>query len=158
MSIRQYYDKRHENLDTSFKESSIPLRLSAADVLRCICDEKALSLFKAIALSENDCNSILITKLGLSRKEFYSRMQKLIDVGLVERASGKYHLTLFGNVVFNTQAKVEVAIENFWKLKALDSIMMSEDKTHLPTEEYHILIDRLIENEEIKAILTSYKK
>ncbi|MFL6317148.1 MAG: hypothetical protein ACJ709_09100 [Nitrososphaeraceae archaeon] len=69
MSIRQYYDKRHENLDTSFKESSIPLRLSAADVLRCICDEKALSLFKAVALSENDCNSILITKLGLSRKE-----------------------------------------------------------------------------------------
>ena len=35
--------------------------VSVTDILSTISDDKALSLFKAVALSENDCSSILIT-------------------------------------------------------------------------------------------------
>jgi hypothetical protein len=130
LSTRQYYDKKHENLDNSFKDSFIRLglRLSAADVLRCISDKKALSLFKAIALSENDDGRILITKLALTRKQYYSSMEKLIHTELVKKISGKYRLTSLGRVIFSAQAKVETEIETaikyYWELKAVDSIMM----------------------------------
>jgi hypothetical protein len=82
LSTKQYYDKKHENLDNSFKDSFIQLGLSAADVLRCIYDKKALSLFKAVALSENNDTSILITKLALTRKQYYSSMEKLMNADL----------------------------------------------------------------------------
>jgi hypothetical protein len=69
----EYYDnkkQKHENLDTPFKGSSIiPLGISIADILGCICDEKALLIFRAIALSQKDDADILITKLRLTRKQ-----------------------------------------------------------------------------------------
>ena len=160
MSIRQYYDKRHENLDTSFKESSIPLRLSAADVLRCICDEKALSIFKAIALSQKNDTDILVTKLALSRKQYYSSIEKLVNADLIKRISGKYRLTSFGKVISSAQLKVETeietAIKHYWELKAVDSITLkSGEAKELPPEESQRIIDNLIDNQEIKDILVS---
>jgi predicted transcriptional regulator len=129
---------------------------SVAEALSAISNEKALSLFKAVALSESCDNSIIIIKkLGLTCKVFYSIREKLIDAGLIKTASSGYHLTSFGKIVFSAQAKIEIAIETYWKLKALDSLMMSEYKTNLPAEEYQILVDKLIDNEELKAMLIS---
>jgi hypothetical protein len=161
LSTRQHYDKKHENLDNSFKESSIiPLRLSAADVLRCICDERALSIFKAIALSQKNDTDILITKLALTRKQYYSSIEKLVNADLVKRIGGKYRLTSFGKVISSAQLKVETeietAIKHYWELKAVDSITLkSGEAKELPLEERQRIIDNLIDNQEIKYILVS---
>jgi hypothetical protein len=161
LSTRQHYDKKHENLDNSFKESSIiPLRLSAADVLRCICDERALSIFKAIALSQKNDTDILITKLALTRKQYYSSIEKLVNADLVKRIGGKYRLTSFGKVISSAQLKVETeietAIKHYWELKAVDSITLnSGEAKELPLEERQRIIDNLIDNQEIKDILVS---
>ena len=124
--------------------------ICAASAISAISTEKALLLFKAVAFSQKNDTSILITKLELSRRQFYSMMKKLIDTGLVRRTRGKYQLT---SVVLSAQAKVEIAINNYWNLKVLDSIMMSADKIHLPTEERQAIIDKLIGNEEVKTVL-----
>ena len=140
--------------------------------LSAISNEKALLLFKAIIQSEtndddddgsNSGSIISITKLGLTRKQFYSIMKKLIDAGLVKRSDRnglKYHPTPLGRIVLDVQAKLEIVFENYWKLKALDSVIISACNTrhHLSAEEYQILVDILIENEEIKAMLFSNKK
>jgi hypothetical protein len=151
----------YENVDSLSQESSIPLALSAADVLSCIRDERALSIFKAIALSENDDGRILITKLALTRAQYYSSMEKLMDADLVKKISGKYRLTSLGRVIFSAQTKVETeietAIKHYWELKAVDSIMMkmSAGEKELPLEERQKIIDNLIDNNEIKNILVS---
>jgi predicted transcriptional regulator len=119
---------------------------SVTATMSAISDEKALSLFRTVALSEDYDNRNLLRKLRLRFKEYYSIRKKLIDAGLIEQTNGKYQLTPIGKVVFSAQAKVEVAIENYWKLKALDSIVMSAGKTRLVAEEYGILIDKLIDN------------
>jgi hypothetical protein len=149
---------------------------SLAFTLSAISNEKALLLFKAIIQSEtnnddddddddgsNSGSIISITKLGLTRKQFYSIMKKLIDAGLVKRSDRnglKYHPTPLGRIVLDVQAKLEIVFENYWKLKALDSVIISAYNTHhhLSAEEYQILVDILIENEEIKAMLFSNKK
>ena len=59
--------------------------VSVVDVLFSISSEKSLSLFKCVVDSKNNNGTISITKLGLTSKEFYSTIKKLIDVGLVER-------------------------------------------------------------------------
>jgi hypothetical protein len=128
--------------------------ISTAGIISAISDDEALSLFKAIALSENDCSSILITKLRLSRRQYYSSMEKLTRASLVRRISGKYSLTSLGKVIFYSYEKIETAIKYHWKLKAVDSILISAD-VELPAEECRRIIDNLIDNNEIKAVLIS---
>src|SRR5919198_509856 len=134
--------------------SSLYSELSVADVLNCISSSKVLMLFQAVALSDKDCSRILITKLKLTRKQYYSNIEKLMHVGLVKRISGKHSLTSLGKIVFSILGKIESAIRYYWKLKAIDSIIMSVN-TKLPAEEYQRFVDNLIDNDEIKAVLLS---
>jgi predicted transcriptional regulator len=170
MSTQYKYSKEENNIMTNslpamqltLEKPSIPSELSITDVLSSIFDEKALSLFKAVALSENDCSSILITKLRLTRKQYYSNMEKLVHAGLVKRTSGKYRTTSFGKVILSMMLKIETAIKYHWKLNAIDSIMMmsaANDK-ELPLEERqkiidNLIVDNLIDGQEIKDILVS---
>ena len=127
--------------------------VSVADVIFAISSEKSLSLFKAVVYSKNNTGTINITKLGLNRKQFYSIIEKLIDVGLIERINGKYHITSLDWIVFNAQAKVETAIKYYWELKAIDSIISTYREP--PKEEYQPIIDNILDNDEIKEILVS---
>jgi hypothetical protein len=70
--------------------------------------------------------------------------------GLIKRKNGRHTLTAFGKVIYDTQITIENAINNYWKLKAIDSLEMSND---LPVEERKKLIDNLIENNGIREIL-----
>jgi hypothetical protein len=136
---------------------SVPSELSVADILSCIYHPKILLLFKAVALSDNGCSSIiLITNLGLTRRQYYPSMEKLMRVGLVRRISGKHSLTSLGRVIFSCMLKIEMSIKYYWKLKAIDSITMAADV--LPTEQYHMIVDKLIDNDEIKSVLVSNNK
>jgi hypothetical protein len=138
---------------------SLPSEPSVAAVLSCISHPKILLLFKAVALSDNDCSSIiLITKLGLNRRQYYSGMEKLMRVGVVRRISGKHSLTSLGRVIFSCMLKIEMSIKYYWKPKAIDSITMAADVKGLPTEQYHMIVDKLIDNDEIKAVLVSNNK
>ena len=57
--------------------------LNRSGYSRSISDEKALGLFKTIALAKPD-SEILITKTQLSRKQYYSRMSGSMRSGLVK--------------------------------------------------------------------------
>ena len=141
------------------EKPSIRSELSIRDVLSIISNAKALSIFKAVALAENDCSSILITKLKLTRRQYYSNMERLTEVHIVRRTNGKYSLTSFGRVIFSMLLKIETTIKFHWKFKAIDTVMMaSAGNNELPIEERDRIIDSLIDNQEIKAILVSNKK
>jgi hypothetical protein len=49
-------------------------------------------------------------------------MSALLKAGLVKRKSGKRPLIAFGKVVYDAQATIENAINNYWKLKAVDGL------------------------------------
>jgi hypothetical protein len=78
-------------------------------------------------------------------------MIRLINVGLVRRKSGEYSLTTLGRVVQESQKLIRHAIENYWKLKAIDSIEASDRETFY--EERKRIIDALIKRNDIKNIL-----
>jgi predicted transcriptional regulator len=134
------------------KESSIHPEPSVADILSCISHPKALLLFKAVAISDNDCSRILITKLGLSRRHYYSSMEKLMHTGLVRRIGGKHSLTSLGKVMFSCMLKIEMSIKYYWELKAIDSIRTSADVKGLPAKEYEMIVKNLIDSDEINNV------
>jgi predicted transcriptional regulator len=126
--------------------------LSVPDVLSAISNDKSLVLFNTVALEAGNTD-ILKTRLALTRKQYYSRMSDLIDAGLIIRKNGKYFLTSFGKVVYEAQMIIGKGIQNYWKLKAIDSIESPPNGPRLPAEEYNRFIDTLVDCSDIKDIL-----
>ena len=127
------------------------MSLTVADILESISDEKALGLFKTIALAKPD-SEILITKTQLSRKQYYSRMSVLMRSGLVKRNKCRYALTAFGKVIYDIEITIEIALENLWKLRAVDLVQVEEA---LSKEEQTKILDTLIDSAKIKDVLTT---
>jgi predicted transcriptional regulator len=124
--------------------------LQTADkVLTAISDKESLELFRFIASNSEDSDS-LRTKTNLTRKQYYSRLSRMTKAGLVKRKKGMHSLTAFGKVIYDAQTIIEKAVNNYWKLKAIDSLEVSND---LPEEERIKLIDSLLDNNQIKEIL-----
>src|SRR5919198_364707 len=123
---------------------------SVVETVKAISKEEALIIFKTIALGKVEGN-IVRSKTKLTRKQYYSRISALLKAGLLKRKSGRYNLTAFGKVVYDAQATIENAINNYWKLKAVDSIVEISDE--LPKEEFNKIVDILIHNHQIKDSL-----
>ena len=125
------------------------LQQTADKVITAISDKDSLELFRIIAINSEDSDG-LRTKTNLTRKQYYSRLSRMTKVGLVKRKKGKHSLTAFGKVIYDAQTIIEKAVNNYWRLKAIDSLEVSND---LPEEERIKLIDSLLDNNHIKEIL-----
>jgi hypothetical protein len=123
-----------------------------AYILKRIADDKTLTLFNSIAVSDGE-GYIPIRELNLTAKQYYSRISGLINAGLVKRHKGKHSLTLLGKVVYHSQITIGKTLAYYWKLKAIESIQITTANKGLPTAELSKIIDTLIDNYQIKDIL-----
>ena len=138
----------------------IPQVISIENVLRAIDDDKSLILFNNIALAGRGggggagggvaSSDILISRLGLTRKQYYSRISALLKIGLIRRENRQYEVTSFGMIIYDILSVIGTAINYYWKLKAIDSI---EIEHKLPIDERSKIINTLIDNEKIIKIL-----
>jgi hypothetical protein len=124
---------------------------SITDLFKKISDDKSLTLFNSIAVSNGD-KYIPFKEMNLTTKQYYSRVSGLLNAGLIKKHKRKYSLTLLGKVVYDTQMTIGKTLTYYWKLKAIESVEMSFD-VRLPREELTQLIDALIDNHFIKDIL-----
>jgi hypothetical protein len=75
-------------------------------------------------------------------------MSALLKAGLVQRKSGSYYLSSFGKIVYDALVIIGKALENYWKLVAIDSVQQ-----HLPEIGRNKIIEVLIENPQIRESL-----
>ena len=122
---------------------------NTAAVLKTIADNKSLELFSIVAREKIDSRN-LRSRIKLTRKQYYSRLSRMTKAGLVRRKNGNYILTTFGKIVYESKVTIDDALNNYWKLKAIDSL---ETSNEVPKEEQQKLIETLLDNEEIRGIL-----
>ena len=125
--------------------------ISIVDILKSISDDKGLTLFNTIALANGE-SEIQIRKMGLTSKQFYSRISKLTKADLIKRKYGRYSLTVLGRVVYEAHTTIGKALMYYWKLKAIESIETSPS-FKLPKDDLAKLVDTLIDNQQIKDIV-----
>jgi hypothetical protein len=125
--------------------------ISIVDILKKASDDKALTLFNSIAVSDGD-KFISLKEMNLTTKQYYSKIAGLTNAGLIKRHKGKYSLTLLGKVFYDSQMMIGKALKDYWKLKAIESIEMSSSVT-LPREDLSKIVDTLIDNQQIKDII-----
>jgi predicted transcriptional regulator len=131
------------------QSSEINNIVSVADVLKSISDDKSLSIFQLIA-DVNSNGEISIKKLGLSSRQYYSRISTMMTAGLIKRRSGRYYLTSFGKVIYCCTTITKSALDNYYNLKAIEA---NED-SGFSNEEFNKLVDALIDNQQVKEFLT----
>ena len=125
-----------------------------AQVFESLSDNVSLELFTTIA--HESINSVILrNKIKITRKQYYSRLSKMMKAGLIKRSSGKLVLTAFGKIVNEVQTTVQNASKNQWKLRAIDSIELSDE---LPKEERKKLLESLIDNRQRREILSGDQK
>lgn len=121
------------------------------NILKSISDDKGLILFDTIALANGE-TEVQIRKMGLTMKQYYSRISKLTKADLIKRKNGRYSLTVLGRVVYEAHTTIGKALSYYWKLKAIESLKMSPS-FKLPDCDLAKLIDTLIDNHQIKDII-----
>ena len=120
------------------------------EIFKCISDDKSLTLFNSVALAQEK-SDILISKLDMTRKQFYARMERLSQNGLIMKRGGRYNLTTMGKIVYHIQNTIGKAAEvNRWKLATIDTLV---NEAAIPTNELHTMVDNLIENNELRTIV-----
>lgn len=126
-----------------------------SDILSVISNDKSLMLLNMVALSSDNTEG-LVSKSRLSPRQYYSRMSALTDVGLVTRSNGRYSLTSFGGIVYEAQVLIGKAKENYWKLRAIDSIESSAHR--MSYDERRKVIESLLTEEDLKEVLLGRNK
>ncbi len=120
-----------------------------SQILKAISDDKSLTLFNSIAHLHGK-SDLLISKLGMTRKQFYARMERLSQEKLILKKNGIYHLTTMGKIIYYLQNIMGKAVAvNYWKFQTIDTLT----DLNMPENELNTMIDGLIENHELKSIV-----
>ncbi len=87
----------------------------------------------------------------ISKKQFYARLKRLREIGVIEKRNSVYRTTTFGSLIYNGQIKaLEDIIANYWNLKAVDVLKSRQD---FPLNEKEKLIEEMIQNSSLKSIV-----
>ncbi len=132
---------------TSSFSSSDSKKPKLQDILKALSDEHSLRLFK-LAATELNGGVGAYAKVGLSKKQFYSRLHVLVKLGLVERIGWAYRHTTLGSIVNDLQLRpLEEGLTEYWNFQAIDEIKKSET---IPEHERVKIVQSLLNATAIK--------
>jgi predicted transcriptional regulator len=112
-----------------------------------------LEIFDFIADNTNVRSQTLRDYYGFSVKQFYSRIVKLLEYGLVRRKLGVYTLSSFGSVVYQNKLKMDAAIKEYNSLKAIDTIKAANE---LAPDIREKIIRNIVTDNDIKTALLTF--
>lgn len=122
---------------------------SIEQVFATLADRYSLNILKMAYFGLK--GSSMSYKGNISKKQFYSRLKRLRDLGVIEKRNSVYKTTTFGSLIYNGQVKaLEDILANYWNLKAVDVLKSRQD---FPFPEKEKLIEEMIQNSSLKSIV-----
>jgi hypothetical protein len=110
------------------------------DVFSTLADKQSVSILDAAYAGFHSSSK---GTAGLTKKQFYMRLKRLVNIGLVEKtAKSVYKLTTFGLLVYNNHLKtVDKLIPTYWQIKGIDALQSRDD---FPLEQKEDLVEKFI--------------
>ncbi|MGG6460606.1 MAG: hypothetical protein ACM3JQ_04175 [Candidatus Eiseniibacteriota bacterium] len=79
---------------------------------------------------------------GQSKKQYYIRLKRLTDMGIIEKSESIYKLTTFGSLVYENHFKtMEKILPNYWQIKSIDVLRSRND---FPVEKKENIVNEYI--------------
>ena len=125
--------------------------VTSEQIFKVLSDNTSLNLLKT-AYTGRLTSSNYVGKL--SKKQFYIKLKRLCNSGLVEkREDAYYRTTTLGSLVYNGHVRtLEEALTNFWQLKAIDILKTRQD---FPAEQKESIIEEIIQGSNLKNLINS---
>jgi hypothetical protein len=130
-----------------FKET-IPIL--AEDIFAILGDKQSIEILAAAA------STGFLSSYGIpnqTKKQYYVRLKRLVDIGLIEKQHGIYKLTSFGSIVYENHLKtMDKIIPNYFQIKSFDILKSRND---FPVEQKEKIINEYIETTGLKGVINS---
>jgi predicted transcriptional regulator len=124
------------------------------NIFAVLSDEHSIKLFKQ-ASTTFEGGRDAPGKMGLTKKQFYARLHRLVKAGLVERSGSLYKQTALGSMVNDLQVKpLEDALTEYWRLLAINEIKKSG---LLPRKEQESIAQSILNEGKMKQYLDQNK-
>ena len=111
----------------------------AEDVFAIIGDKQSVEILTAASTGlRSSSNGIC----GQTKKQYYVRLKRLVDMGFMEKHQSVYKLTAFGTIVYENHLKtMEKILPNYWQIKSIDVLKSRHD---FPPEQKEKIIDEYV--------------
>jgi len=124
---------------------------SMEQVFAVLADRHSLEIIKKAFLGFKGTSTSY--KSTISKKQFYTRLRRLRDLGFIEKRNSVYRTTTFGSLVYNGHIKtLENILANYWNLKAVDVLKSRQD---FPLNHKEKVIEEIIQNSGLNSIVNS---
>jgi predicted transcriptional regulator len=96
----------------------------AEDIFSILADKLSVEIIKAAYAGLHSTNRLT----SQSKKQYYVRLKRLVEMGLIEKQECVYRLTSFGSIVYeNNLRTMDKIIPNYWQIKSIDVLRMRND-------------------------------
>lgn len=126
-------------------------QVTSQEIFSILADRHAVNILKmAYSGFKASANSYVG---NLSKKQFYVRLKRLKDNGLIEKRNDIYITTTFGSLICNGHVKtLEEIMHNFWNLKAVDVLKSRQD---FPLHQKESVINEILQSSSLKNIVNA---
>jgi predicted transcriptional regulator len=132
-------------------EKVMPETVTSEEIFSILSDRISSNILKSAysGLRASSTNYIG----NVSKKQFYVRLKRLREAGLIEKREAFYRTTTLGSLIYNGHIKtLEDALLNFWQLKAIDLLKARKD---FPLHQKETVVDEIIRGSNLKDIVNS---
>jgi len=128
-------------------QETIPIL--AEDIFAILGDKQSVEILDAAFTGFLSSNGIP----NQSKKQYYVRLKRLVDIGLIEKQHRTYKLTSFGSIVYENHVKtMEKIIPNYWQIKSFDIL---KNRNDFPVEQKEQIINEYIETTGLKDVINT---
>jgi predicted transcriptional regulator len=94
------------------------------DIFSILADKLSVEIITAAYAGLHSTNRLT----NQSKKQYYVRLKRLVEMGIIEKQESVYKLTSFGSIVYeNNLRTMDKIIPNYWQIKSIDVLRTRND-------------------------------
>ena len=122
----------------------------AEDVFAILGDSQSVEILDAASTGLQSSSKGIGNQ---TKKQYYVRLKRLVDIGLIEKHQSIYKLTSFGSIVYENHLKtMNKIIPNYWQIKSFDILKSRND---FPVEQKEKIINEYIETTGLNGVINT---
>ena len=122
----------------------------AEDVFAILGDSQSVEILDAASIGLQPSSNGIGNQ---TKKQYYVRLKRLVDIGLIEKRQSIYKLTSFGSIVYENHLKtMNKIMPNYWQIKSFDILKSRND---FPYEQKEKIINEYVESTGLKGVINT---
>ena len=122
----------------------------AEDVFAILGDSQSVEILDAASIGLQSSSSGIGNQ---TKKQYYVRLKRLVDIGIIEKRQSIYKLTSFGSIVYENHLKtMNKIMPNYWQIKSFDILKSRND---FPFEQKEKIINEYVETTGLKGVINT---